>query len=222
MFSEAGDSIAASDGGDAAVAAGTPLQQRSERQTSPILRTQLTQERLEYWQQSQRILGEHQGNIGFMFGNWGTLPAKPNERKRVLMQVKRIPAQIVCLAEAQELVEQTLRSPPSSTGAQAADADALEGRAEFEYLVIRGREDSSLLMAVRANVARDLECLYWERRFEGVYKEKRRCYSRCMVGKVSLDKTVGHFDKEITIMCIHMHNVLANGHWSSRLVGFWD
>ena len=62
-----------------------------------------------------------------MFGNWGTLPAKPNERKRVLMQVKRIPAQIVCLAEAQELVEQTLRSPPSSTGAQAAAADALEG-----------------------------------------------------------------------------------------------
>ena len=109
MFSEAGDSIAASDGRDAAVAAGTPLPQRSERQTSPILRTQLTQERLEYWQQSRRIQGEHQGNIGFMFGNWGILPAKPNERKRVLMQVKRIPAQIVCLAEAQELVETTLR-----------------------------------------------------------------------------------------------------------------
>ena len=81
-----------------------------------------------------------------MFGNWGNLPAKQFERKRVLMQVKRIPAQIVCLAEAQQLVEETMREPPSTTEPEAAVADELEERPEFQYLVIRGREESSLLI----------------------------------------------------------------------------
>ena len=64
MFSEAGDSIVASEPDGATDAAGTPHAQRVERQTSPIYRTQLTQERLDNWQQSERIKGECQGNIG--------------------------------------------------------------------------------------------------------------------------------------------------------------
>ena len=173
MFSEAGDSIAASDGGDAAVATGAPHAQRVERHTSPIYRTHLTHERFEYWQQSQRIQGERQGNIGFMFGNWGRMPARPVERERVLMQLKRQPAQIVCLAEAEELVETTLRSPPSTRGAESAVADALDQRESFEHPVIRGREHCSILMAVRATVARSLECLHWERRFEGANQKRK-------------------------------------------------
>ena len=70
-------------------------------------------------------------------------------------------------------------------------------------------------------MARSLECLHWERRLEGI-KNKKRCYRRCMVGKATLDKTVDHFNNEITIKCIHMHNVLANGIWKSKLVEFWD
>ena len=120
--------------------------------------------------------------------NWGNLPAKRLERERVLMQLKRIPAQIVCLAEAQELVEETLRSPPSTRGAESAVADELEGRGEFEYLVIRGREDSSLLMAVRTNMARSLECLHWERRFEGTNKKKRIATAAAWLPKSSLTK----------------------------------
>ena len=88
------------------------------------------------------------------------------------MQLNRQPAQIVCLAEAEELVEATLRSPPiltDSTGAASSAVaaetststiDALSVASSFEYLVIRGREEVSLLMVVRVNIAKRLECLY--------------------------------------------------------------
>ena len=75
-------------------------------------------------------------------------------------------------------------------------------------------------MVVRANVASSLECLHWERRLEGVDK-RRIWYSRCMVGKVKLDKSVGHFGKEICIMAVHMHNKLANNIWPDKLTEFW-
>jgi hypothetical protein len=86
-----------------------------------------------------------------------------------MMQLKRQPAQIVCLAEAEELVEATLRSPPvitDSTGvassAVAAETststiDALSARSSFDYLVIRGREEVSLFIVVRVNIAKSLE-----------------------------------------------------------------
>ena len=132
-------------------------------------------------------------------------------RERMLMQLKRQPAQIVCLAEAEELVEATLRSPPTetfSTGAgsaavaaqpSTASGDELAARSSFEHLVIRGREQCSILIAVRVNIAKSLECLYWERRFEGEHRNKGknyRCYSRCMVGKVVLDQSIGHFARK--------------------------
>jgi hypothetical protein len=139
------------------------------------------------------------------------------------------------LAEAEELVEATLRSPPSETyitgaGSTAvavqpstASGDELVARSSFEYLVIRGREEVSLLIVVRVNIAKSLECIYWERRFEGERRNKHkkyRCYSRCMVGKVVLDQSIGHFGQEIRIMAVHMHNVLANNQWPAQLKGF--
>ena len=76
-------------------------------------------------------------------------------------------------------------------------------------------------MAGRANVASSLECLHWERRHERV-NTRRICYSRCMVGKVVLDKNVGHLGKEICIMAVRMHNKLARNMWPGKLTGFLD
>ena len=122
---------------------------------------------------SEAIHGEFLGNIGCMFGNWGSLPETSPERERVLMQLKKQPARILCLAEAEEIVEATLRSAPHENARKDNDtssavADELDTRKSFEYLVIRGNERSSILMVARANVARSLECLHWERRLEGV------------------------------------------------------
>ena len=108
-----------------------------------------------------------------MFINCGGLPLIPPQRDRMLMQLKRHPAEIICLAEADELVETTLRSTPSTIDAKSVVADALDRRESFQYLVIRGKEEWSMLMAVRANVASSLECLHWERRFEGTNKKNK-------------------------------------------------
>ena len=59
-------------------------------------------------------------------------------------------------------------------------------------------------------MASSLECVYWERRTEGQYNRKL-VYSRRMVCQITLDKPVGHFTNKITVMVVHMHNVLANG-----------
>ena len=41
-----------------------------------------------------------------------------------------------------------------------------------------------------------------------------------MVGKVVLGQRIGHFGQEIRIMAVHMHYVLANSTWPSKLNGF--
>ena len=67
------------------------------------------------------------------------------ERARVLMQFKNQPAQIVCLAEAEKLVAETLEATPdeaagvgASSSSAVADVDKLVARPSFEYLVLRG------------------------------------------------------------------------------------
>ena len=243
IFTEFGDSRASSQTNDLAEEQ-TDLpavaEVRMERQTSPVYHTELSADRLQYWRESASIRGELTGNIGFLFGNWGKMPSNRLVRDRVLMQLKRQPAQIVCLAEAEELVEATLRSPPNesySTGAgstavavqpSTASGDELVARSSFEYLVIRGREQCSILIAVRVNIAKSLKCLFWERRYEGEHRNgskgnKYRCYSRCMVCKGVLDQSIGHFGQEIRIMAVHMHNILANNHFGvTKLKAFWD
>ena len=94
---------------------------------------------------SRAIQGELVGNIGCVFGNWGSLPENSSERERVLMQLKKQPAHIVCLAEAEEIVDTTLRSAPHEDAGKDDDtssavADELVARKSFEYLVIRCNE----------------------------------------------------------------------------------
>ena len=43
-----------------------------------------------------------------------------------------------------------------------------------------------------------------------------------MVGKVVLGQRIGHFGQEVRAMAVHMHNVLANSTWPSKVKGFWD
>ena len=94
---------------------------------------------------SRAIQGALVGNIGFMFGKWASMPENSSERERVLMQLKKQPAYIVCLTEAEEIVETTLRSAPHTDAGKDDDtssavADELVAHKSIEYLVIRGNE----------------------------------------------------------------------------------
>ena len=50
------------------------------RQKDPVYHSSLPDEKVKAWKESKAINGEHVGNIGFLFGNWGRLPK--NRRPR--------------------------------------------------------------------------------------------------------------------------------------------
>ena len=52
---------------------------RVQRQTCPVHKTALTEQRLKRWMTSEAIYGEFVGNIGCMFGNWGSLPENSSD-----------------------------------------------------------------------------------------------------------------------------------------------
>ena len=199
------------------------------RQRPLIQETQLPQSRLDFWRETQE--DDSVGNVGFLFGNWGNMPANRTVRQRVEMQLKSCPAQIVGLAECEEATKELLSAEGAAADPQLRMAaeesgDHLAARPKFEYLVIKARGVKSPLLAARAQMAHSVICLHDERKPHGQYSKrgggKGPSISKVLVCKVCLDKGVGHFGKEIVVMVVHMHNVLANNQWPSKLGPFWD
>ena len=142
--------------------------------------------------------------------------------------LKKQPAMIIGLAECEKASEDVLRAPPAAVAASppaavaapaAADAqeEHFDNRQGYEYLTLRGNEESSVLIGLRKEVGNTLELLNWERRFEGRYKRKggkakgmANAYSRSMVVNVSMDQSVGFLGKEIRVMIVHLHRHVAN------------
>ena len=59
------------------------------RQTDPVHHSSLPDEKVKAWKESKAINGEHVGNIGFLFGNWGRLPKFMEDRERVMIDSPR-------------------------------------------------------------------------------------------------------------------------------------
>ena len=150
------------------------------------------------------------GNIGMMFGNWGSRANNPRVQERIDLQMKHGPANIIGLCEAEEETSQVLES-----AAVAADegADDLRKRQGMSYYCIRGNEAKSNMLAVRAETG-TLDMLYWDRRLEGQYNLKQgnkgMAYSRTLVCRVNLHQNVGFFGREIVCAVVHLHNKVAN------------
>ena len=166
------------------------------------------------------------GNIGWLFGNWGKRPRNHAMREHLDMVLKRNPAMIIGLAEC-EAASEDLLGAPAVAGDPTAPRGSLERRDGFEYLTLRGCEDSSILVAVRNEMGNRLELLDWERRREGRYRRRSgsgraEAYSRCLIARVHLDINVGFLGKTHVVMVVHMHNVLANNKWPKKLQEFWD
>ena len=86
-----------------------------------------------------------------------------------------------------------------------------------------------MLIGARASMANKLELLNWTRRPEGEYtssgrgkKKLRRAYSRALIAKVHLNNGVASMGSEQVVMVVHMHHVLANGKWPSKLDPWWE
>ena len=166
------------------------------------------------------------GNIGWLFGNWGKRPKGRKMREHLDMALKRNPAMIIGLVEC-EAASEDLLGAPAVAGDPTAAEGSLERRDGFAYLTLRGCEDSSVLVVVRNEMGNRLELLDWERRREGRYKRRSgngraEAYSRCLIARVHLDINVGFLGKTHVVMVVHMHNVLANNTWPKKLQEFWD
>ena len=153
------------------------------------------------------------GNIGWMFGNWGSRASSKGVQDNIDLQIKHSPAQVIGLTECEEPTQKILEA-----AAVAEDPRAPEGtlarRRGYEYIAIRGDEDKSNLLAVRTNTAASMTLVKWERRYEGNYRLKSgsnaNAYSRLLVCDIELRHNVGFFGKHMVVAVVHLHNKVAN------------
>ena len=220
-----------------------PTELRAQRRERPLRDTAPKQSPEAESKWAARNAAAHVGNIGWLFGNWGKRPTDRKMREHLEQVLKKQPAMIIGLAECEKLSEDVLRAPtaevtasPPSAVAASAGADVQEehfrNREGFEYITLRGNEDSSILIGLRKHSGNTLDLLNWERRLEGTYATRRRgtgggttranAYSRSMVVNVTTDQGVGFLGTEHRIMLVHMHNHLANGCLGTKkLEAFW-
>ena len=210
---------AASGSGDRPPAMSKARLDRPKRETAPTTATKQAAK----W---DAVAAKLDGNIGWLFGNWGKRPRNHAMRSHLDMVLKRNPAMIIGLAEC-EAASEDLLGAPAVAGDPTAPQGSLERRDGFAYLTLRGCEDSSVLVAVRNEMGNRLELLDWERRREGGFKSpsgngRVDAYSRCLIARVHLGINVGFLGKTHVVMVVHMNNVLANNRWPGKLKGFWD
>jgi len=102
------------------------------------------------------------GNFGLFFGNWGlrgTCGGKQVQKARRVKQDRQIlknPAQVLVVAEASVQLEGLLRQPAV---AGSHDCEGFDARHTAEHWVVRGAEESAILIAARKDVTYGLDCL---------------------------------------------------------------
>jgi hypothetical protein len=129
----------------------------------------------------------HGGNIGWFFANWGELPQTGDKRERVDTILKKNPATVIGLCECDAITDAHLRDcftrgvtvDDDDDGPQLRAERAMQARDAVKYLTIRGSEEQSALIGVRAGIGNELELVYWERRLEGEFPKRRCRQLRC-------------------------------------------
>ena len=169
------------------------------------------------------------GNIGWYFGNWGLLSKKDPQKtaegnwaRQIQHRIKQSPAQVLGLSECEAHTQQFLGTPVALDAPDPAQLDVPQEkkRQGFEYLSLRGQEEGTVLVGVRANTAQRIELLEWHRIQHGKYQGKI-AYSRTMLVRIWLDDSVGKLGRTHTCRVLHLHRHLAKGIWPGKLQEFW-
>ena len=109
-------------------------------------------------------------------------------------------------------------------------------RNEHAYLTLRGAEKASVCLAVRVETAEDIELLYWERKYEGLYtsstktknktgpKPKKKAYTRILIGRIKLHNNVGFIGRFLVVAVVHLHFTVGNNlkGFKEQHQEFWD
>jgi endonuclease/exonuclease/phosphatase family metal-dependent hydrolase len=167
------------------------------------------------------------GNVGLYFGNWGTRATLITARKKDAQeindrQIEKCPASIICLAEATVAVQHILESDHFLGDAEAT---GLEGRPKYKHFVIRGDEESSVLIGARTDVCSALELLDFEvhhdHKFRANQKDKM-ARTRIIVAKVTFKQNIGHIGHEVVVANVHYHYMTAKQTFPAVAEQFWD
>ena len=110
---------------------------------------------------------------------------------------------IIGLAEC-PLASETLLRAPGEEGHPSAPPQSLQARDAYEYLTLRGSEESSVLIGIHKHMGSALGLLFWERRHEGRYRRRSGgghadAYSRCLIAKVQMGQNVWVFGATPTL-----------------------
>ena len=144
--------------------------------------------------------------------------------------LKKQPAMVIGLAECQADTEDVLKREPSAVAEHATPGVCgFYLRPEFQYLTLRGKEEDSVLIAVRDHPGSALQLLDLYRLNHRSTKRRHSnnglravAYSRAIIAKVTLPHHVGFLGREHVVMVVHMHNEFANNKWPGKIKTFWD
>jgi hypothetical protein len=176
---------------------------------------------------------QSQGTIGVLSGNWGGNRKNPSVDLRVRLDLRKTPAQILLLQEAQPGLVDWLNEPVAETEeAEASTGPALvrarrqvqdpPSRAEQAFqrrsqsqfiaqMIEDPHAENTLLIACRSSHCKEITIVQQVIRDEGLYKDgdrTRRVYSRIAVCDVTFVRPMAG-RRRLRLMNCHLNNVVA-------------
>ena len=168
------------------------------------------------------------GNFALFFGNWGmrgTLGGTAKQKAQTAasdLQILKSPGQVIVLVEALQGIEKLLQEPPQEGD---PDGQGLAGRKTYEHWVIRGKEQSSVLIAARKDTCWSLNLLSWDIHNDHKYKEKKTdkvARTRTLVCNADFRQNVGHLGTNIVVAGVHAHHKTMTREWPTVWHDFWS
>ena len=167
---------------------------------------------------------EDVGCLCVMSGNWGGNRTNQKINDRINEDVRRGPASILLLQEAQPELSGVLTSP--AVAGDPAHENQLFRRTASQYDCVTGTESgNSLLVASRHNLTKSLTKVLWIKRQDGEYilkGKKKTANSRILVATVEFNQPVsGH--RSLTVCNVHFHYMTAKKHsgFATSNTSFW-
>ena len=118
-----------------------------------------------------------------------------------------------CSEAVQKLLEQKGRVKPAPGVPSDGTCPELERRAEYQFMTLRGKDESSALCGVRTNMCKKLELLSEDRISDGIHKSESgkwaNAYTRIMAVRVTLWSLVAYLGLSHACAVAHLHRYTA-------------
>ena len=105
----------------------------------------------------------------------------------------------------------------------------VDHRPEYSYYVMRGQEESALLIGARTDNTTAVECLYHEVNRDHPYttgsgkrKKNNTAKTRIMVCDITFKQNIGHLGTKFAVAAVHGNFNTMKMRWPDVLKKFWD